>query len=316
MKWREEVKEYFRFSRKDRVAIWLLTVLILALYLLPSVWPRPVSRSPDNAEIAWMDSLARLADTLSTETRTPVRSWKRTGSDPYARAPSYPGTPGELFYFDPNTLPVSGWEKLGLRPRTIQTIQNYLSRGGRFRKTEDLRRIYGLREEDYLRLAPYVKLAGQPTDPTQSPSPLPAKEIPKPRLESIDINMADSLQWVALPGIGPKLALRIIHFRDKLGGFYAPEQVGETYGLPDSTFQRIRGMLKMEGTVFRKININKATLEELKAHPYIRWELARPIIAYREQHGPFGKLDDLKQVMAVTEDWYRKIAPYLATGDQ
>ena len=128
----------------------------------------------------------------------------------------------------------------------------------------------------------------------------------------IDINLADTSAWIALPGIGSKLAARIVSFREKLGGFYAISQVAETFGLADSTFQKIRSWLKLDPPVLRKRNINTATLEELKAHPYIRFTLARPIVAFRSEHGPFTKLEDIKKVMAVTEEIYSKISPYLS----
>ena len=34
---------------------------------------------------------------------------------------------GELFAFDPNILDAAGWKKLGLRDKTINTIQNFIS---------------------------------------------------------------------------------------------------------------------------------------------------------------------------------------------
>jgi competence ComEA-like helix-hairpin-helix protein len=89
-------------------------------------------------------------------------------------------------------------------------------------------------------------------------------------------------------------------------------QVGETFGLPDSTFQKIKQFLKLENISIRKININTATVEELKAHPYIKWGLANPIVAYRNEHGPFSKVEDIKKVMAVTEEVYSKLLPYLS----
>ena len=105
----------------------------------------------------------------------------------------------------------------------------------------------------------------------------------------IDINTADTSAFISLPGIGSKLAARIVNFRDKLGGFYSIDQVGETFGLPDSTFQKIKQYLKLENTSIKKININTATVDELKAHPYIKYSVANPIIAYRNEHGPFFK---------------------------
>ena len=65
-----------------------------------------------------------------------------------------------------------------------------------------------------------------------------------------------------LPGIGPKLAARIISFREKLGGFYDVTQVAETFGLPDSTFQKIKSRLRSDGQVLRKMDLNTATEDE------------------------------------------------------
>jgi competence ComEA-like helix-hairpin-helix protein len=109
----------------------------------------------------------------------------------------------------------------------------------------------------------------------------------------IDVNNADTTAFISLPGIGSKLAARIITFREKLGGFYSVEQIGETYGLPDSTFQKIKQWLKLDNLSVKKININTATVDEMKAHPYIKYGLANPIVAYRNEHGAFSKIEDI-----------------------
>ncbi|MBK5269840.1 MAG: helix-hairpin-helix domain-containing protein, partial [Bacteroidia bacterium] len=53
-------------------------------------------------------------------------------------------------------------------------------------------------------------------------------------------------------------------------------------------------------------------VDELKAHPYISWSLANPIVAYRNEHGPFLKVEDIKNVMVVTDEVYNKIVYYLS----
>jgi competence ComEA-like helix-hairpin-helix protein len=131
------------------------------------------------------------------------------------------------------------------------------------------------------------------------------------KYSAIDINIADTSAFVSLPGIGSKLASRIVSFREKLGGFCTIEQIGETYGLPDSTFQKIKQYLKIDNPSLKKIDLNTATVDDLKIHPYIRLSLANPIVAYRNEHGAFSKIEDIKKVMAVTDEIYKKIAPYL-----
>lgn len=135
------------------------------------------------------------------------------------------------------------------------------------------------------------------------------KSVFQPR--TIDINTADTTAFIALPGIGSKLANRIINFREKLGGFYSVQQIGEVYGIADSVFQKISPWLQLKDASVKKLNINTATFDELKAHPYTKYAIANAIIAYRNEHGPFAKIEDTRKVMIVTEEWYSKMAPYL-----
>ena len=228
---------------------------------------------------------------------------------------------GELFFFDPNSIQASEWKRLGLRDKTIKTIENYLSKGGHFYKPEDLKKIYGLYDDDYERLKPYVKIESSPSKPngdfvsSQSKDEIQPTKTYAASYSIIDVNVADTAAFISLPGIGNKLAARIVTFREKLGGFYSIDQIGETYGLPDSTFQKIKQWLKLDNPSVKKININTATVDEMKTHPYIKYSLANPIDSYRNEHGLFSKVEDIKKVMAVTDEIYKKIAPYLTIGD-
>ena len=62
----------------------------------------------------------------------------------------------------------------------------------------------------------------------------------------INVNAARAEDLKALPGIGDVLSERIVRFRNKLGKFSSVEEVGKTYGLPDSTFQKIKPYLVLE----------------------------------------------------------------------
>ena len=218
----------------------------------------------------------------------------------------------ELFYFDPNTIPAGDWKKLGIRDRTISTIQRFIAKGGRFRQPEDIKKIWGLHEDEVERLLPFIKIPEQ----VSSPEPIKKEFVsikyePKRSFEHVDINLADTSALIRLPGIGSKLSNRIIAFRDKLGGFYNIEQVAETFGLADSVFQKIRPMLLLKQVSLKLVNINIASLDELKQHPYIRYTLAKLIVEYRTQHGNFNRKDDIKKIMTVTDELYKKLLPYL-----
>jgi competence ComEA-like helix-hairpin-helix protein len=134
----------------------------------------------------------------------------------------------------------------------------------------------------------------------------------KKELFAVDINLADSASLCMLPGIGSKLASRIIHFRDKLGGFYDIEQVAETYGLPDSTYDRIKPFLNLGTKALVTININEADLSRLRQHPYIGWTIAKALVQYREQHGPFSSVEDISKISAISTDQVKRLIPYLS----
>lgn len=319
MSWPKFVADYLTFTRRDRIAIIVILVLITAVFFLP----KAVTTTKQKVQIqqpdtAWIAAMKRLEIRMDDNERNPgAADYDDNNSFQYDRRSGHnnAGLKGELFYFDPNSLSVEGWKKLGFREKIINTIRNYLSKGGKFKKPEDLKKIYGLFPDEYERIAAYIRIADNniPAHQEQEFRPISNNNSSnnKPGYAVIDINIADTTALIALPGIGSKLAARIVNFRDKLGGFYSINQVAETYGLPDSTFQKIRQYLKLETNALRKININSATVDELKAHPYIRYSLANPIVAYRNEHGPFYKTEELKKVMAVTEDIYNKILPYL-----
>ncbi len=204
-------------------------------------------------------------------------------------------------------------EEIRLERKNDPYYSKLLAQRRPFLQTEDLKKIYGLRPNDYSRLAPYIKTESSRSE--DKPAEYVKKENEPKRFTyaAIDINTADTTAFISLPGIGSKLAARIVNFRDKLGGFYSISQVGETYGLPDSAFQKVKQYLKLENAFVKKININTATVDELKAHPYIKFAIANPIIAYRKEHGPFSKVEDVKKMMTITGDIYNKISPYLTT---
>lgn len=315
MKLNSWLKDYLHFSRRESIALLLITALIFAVYFIPDIFRGHADIKPVS-DTAWITAIRQLDSAGRAETKG-----KQTypNADPSGEPRSrYQAANPVLVEFDPNTLGEAGWKQLGLRDKTIRTILNYRNKGGRFRRPEDLQRIYGLFPDEYERLKPYIRIEGQPVSPpadypeTRAAQPeTPPEKMNRRLLAVIDINRADTSALLPLPGIGSKLAARILNFRDKLGGFYSVNQVSETFGLPDSTFQKIKPFLKADAGSVKKININTATVDELKTHPYIRWAVANPIVAYRNEHGPFTAVGDLKKIMAVTEPVYSKLEPYL-----
>lgn len=210
-------------------------------------------------------------------------------------------------FFDPNTASVEALTTLGLTPAVARTIIRYREKGGRFFQPEDLRKIYTLSEADYTRLQPYIRIvaANRKEQEHTYSSYTPKTNHP------IDMNTADTAVWRLQKGIGPAFAARIVSYRDKLGGFTSREQLQEVYGLPDSTYHNLLPYLRLSTTTIRKINVNKATEQELAAHPYINLRMATAIIRLRKDIGAYTQIEDLRMLPLINEENYRKIAQYL-----
>lgn len=217
-----------------------------------------------------------------------------------------------LFPFDPNTATEEELLSLGLPKGVVKVMLRFRERGGKYRRKEDLKKIYILDEADYLRVEPYIHIAAD-----AGAIPVVSLDIPQPydnqKNITIDINNSDAEAWQQLRGIGPAFSGKITRFREALGGFVSVEQVAETRGLPDSTFQKIRLQLR-PSPVFRLIDINAATAEDLSKHPYTDRRTAEVIVSYRRQHGPFRSVEDLSKVYALPEGWIEKMKPYLEFG--
>ncbi len=306
---------FFHFTRKERSGIVVLLFFILLLCVIPFFYPfifKDEIIDPGSVKNELASLKIKQADSSN-------KNYKRDFDDGAYRNYYQPQEnvhtkikhEGELFNFDPNTTSAADWKRLGLRDKTINTIMNFINKGGKFRHAEDIKKIWGLHEDEIQRLLPYVHIvstvASVNTQAVYETKHFENKKIFTP----VDINAADSTAFDDLPGIGGKLSVRIINFREKLGGFYSIEQVAETFGLPDSTFQKIKARLVMNNNILRKININTASLEEMKIHPYIRYNIANAIVQYRKQHGNFLNVEDIKKIGLINDELFNKLSPYL-----
>jgi DNA uptake protein ComE-like DNA-binding protein len=127
----------------------------------------------------------------------------------------------------------------------------------------------------------------------------------------VNINLADSLHWRKLRGVGAKRSIHILNYKNALGGFVRVSQVNEVFSISDSLFKSFERFLNIKDSSLVKININTCSVKQLKNHPYINWNLANSIVNFREQHGLFKLLEDLKKIHILDKKLYYKIVPYL-----
>lgn len=183
-----------------------------------------------------------------------------------------------LFFFNPNTISESELRMLGLHENIISNILKFRNAGGKFFSKESLKKIYGMNDSVYQILEPYILIENQTLKPAQSFSHSPSFKLTK--IPAVELNAADTSLLEQLNGIGKVLSVRIIKFRNRLGGFYSIEQLKEVYGISDSLYNYIvqKNKITLDTQLIQKINLNTSDFKTMIKHPYFNKEIVVAIL--------------------------------------
>ena len=263
--------------------------------------------------------------------------------------------------FDPNTISKGELMDMGIKESIAKSWTNYTSKGGKFKKAEDLKKLYSMNDYLYNRLNSFVEIKKQKKENKQRSNQYKKKESwVKNKYENknykynqkdsttyqnnatdavsdlerkeyntkfkasrkekssgladnyiIALNTTDSTELLMLNGIGHVLSSRIIKYRDKLGGFHNMNQLLEVYGVKAALVSNIMNKISFEGPL-KKIDLNYITVDSLVQHPYFDYSTANIFINYRNHHGPYKGLDDVKKIIAIKQYWLDEVAPYFS----
>ena len=152
----------------------------------------------------------------------------------------------------------------------------------------------------------------QRNDSTERKDFLPKKEYVKvfkyPEGTQIDVNSADTIELKKIPGIGSGIAGSIVRYRERLGGFYTLSQLEEVkHVTPD-----LLKWFKLENDSVRKVEINKAGLDKLRAHPYLNFYQAKIIIEHRRTKGAIKSLSQLALYEEFAEKDLNRLSAYIS----
>jgi competence protein ComEA len=303
------LRDCFSFNRRERNGVVVLLAIITAL--LGFLAYQHVSVPSES-----LNDILKEEAVVDSEI-PPPRASKLTLPEYFSKKEGSVEHKPDYFMFNPNTLSFADWRKLGLSEKQAGIIRNYVGKGGKFRKPEDLRKIYGLHPDQEAALEPWVRI---PADSTRKKiekvaEAIPATSLPSRKLragEQLELNSADSEALLRLPCIGPSFAKRILAYRARLGGYVSPSQLMEVFGMDEERFNCMGAQVMVDANAVRKIPVNTATVDELRKHPYIPWKLANLIVNYRKLHGPFQTAEDLGKLELMNEVLLQKLAPYIS----
>lgn len=318
----KKLNEYFQFSKSERNGIIVLLIILFIVIVAPILYKQFSSSSKANYsafnnEIAeFIKGQKLIEEKKKKQYAKQYFSKKKHDSKESFDYNDIDGSSAKKkiqpFFFNPNNLPREKWLKMGFSKKQVNVIENYVSKGGKFYKKEDVKKIYSISDEEYKIIEPYIVI------PEEKPSYKDSTDDKSSNYEKsyknlvIDINTADTLEYRKLRGIGKVYSNRIVKYRDLLGGFARKEQIMEVWGIEKELYNQVKSQLKVGKMQLKRININTCTIDELKEHPYIDYYVARSIVKYRQSHGQYKRTSDIMNSALVHETLYNKLKPYLS----
>lgn len=218
--------------------------------------------------------------------------------------------------FDHNTADSITLVHLGFKPWQAKNMLKYRAKGGKYRKKEDMKKLYGMTDSMYMALEPYICIKQDTTvrDSIQVDS-IRVDTLPKWKSTKKDtilnLRTADTTELKMIRGIGSYRAKMIIRYREQLGGYVRVEQIMEAKGMDKAVADSILPHFYIDSIVVEKMSINKMRPEVMSRHPYLNFEQAKAIYEYRRKHIRIKSAEELQKIKELSSEDIEKILIYL-----
>ena len=283
----------FVISKRSKRGLLVLILASLGLIFFPRVY---MFFQKQEAFVINSEQIAEFE-------RTHKKFKKRNYSNYYSKKKKYKAPDSK---FNPNTYKLSDWMNLGLSAKQSVVVLKFTSRG--IYSEEDLKRIFVIPDVLFELIRDSVVYPERfQNSPNQESFKKQAKQI-----TLINLNTADTTEFMKIYGIGAFYAKQIIRYREKLGGYFTKEQLFEVWKMTNEAYDKIKDHVFINEKDVKRIHINSVTIEELKAHPYLNWNKANSIVKMRVQRNGFKNIEELKESVLIDSETYEKLFPYLS----
>jgi len=285
------MKSHFRFTKGQRSGIFLLLVLIVlfqCLYIFVDI-----SEDLPEAETPELAVFQKELDSL--------RIVKLTNSLPV------------IFPFNPNYITDYKGYTLGMTNEEIDRLHKFRARNKFVNSVNEFQSVTKISDSLLAIISPYFKFPEWVTNRNRNQSTFYSNNQSKSFDQKIDLNIATAKQLQRVNGIGEKLSDRIVKFRNKFpGGFIADVQLEDVYGLSPEVIQRVKDQFTVKTPrQIIKIQLNKATVEQLVTIQHIDYQLAAEIIDQRTLREGYNMIEELTKVTGFPADKIEIIKLYL-----
>ena len=299
-------KDFFYYSKSERRAVFVLSLIIVILIIGSFVLPY-FNNVPK-------ETIVSDADRLNFEDKLHQEFKRSFDSAHVQRMTDRKEQSYRLKEFDPNTADSIELTNLGLSSFVVRNVLKYREKGGVFRSSESFARIYGISDEIFLRLKPYISISKEFVRKQESESTFSVVQTVDTLIRVfkysegtlVDVGMADTTELKKIPGIGTGIAKAIVSYRNRLGGFYSLDQLHEIkYITPE-----LMKWFKLDSLNLRKISINNAGIDLLRNHPYVNFYQAKVIVEHRKKKGKIKSLSQLSLYEEFTEKDLKRLVYY------
>ena len=283
----------FVISKRSKRGLLVLILASLGLIFFPRVY---MFFQKEEAFVINSEKIAEFE-------RTHKKFEKRNYSNYYSKKKKYKAPDSR---FNPNTYSLSDWKNLGLSEKQSLVVLKFTSRG--IYSEQDLKRIFVIPDILFELIRDSVIYPERfQNSANQESLKKQAKQI-----TLINLNTADTTEFMKIYGVGAFYAKQIIRFREKLGGFFKKEQLLEVWKMTPEAYEKIKDHVFISEKDVKRININSVTIEELKVHPYLKWNQANSIVKMRIQRNRFKNIEEIKESVLIDSETYEKLFPYLS----
>lgn len=280
----------FSFNKNQRIGIFTLILLIVLMqigyFFVDFRGEKPISSQNDLSQLRKeIDSLRNMALMPKKDT---------------------------IYPFNPNYLSDYKGFMLGMKVDEIDRLLAFRKEGKFVNSAQEFQQITQISDTLLNQISPYFKFPDWVTKRKSEVYKTTLQPQKSKTLIKTDINSASKEDLMKIRGIGDKLSDRILKYRQKLGGFVQMSQLEEVYGLEKEVIIRIMDFFDVKSIPdIPKKNINDLSVYELSKIPYIKYEQAKKIVAFRSQIGGFQNFEQLLQISDFDEEFVKKIQIYL-----
>ena len=292
---------YFVMTAEQWWGVVVLVVLVVGTLMVVKRF-----QPPKEDETVWVNdsTKSQFADYQEKQDSIRKAQWRRQRDTIAIR----------MEVFDPNTVDSSTLVHLGFKPWQAKNMVKYRAAGGKYRKPEDLKKLYGMTDSMFQALTPYIYIAREEADSVAVDS-LRKDSLPRWEEENKDtilnLRTADTVELKMIHGIGSYRARQIVRYREQLGGFVSVEQVLEAKGMENVDADSLLAHFWIDSVKIEPMNVNSVGVQRLSRHPYLRFEQAQAIYELRRKKIRLDSIQQLQQIECISAETLEKIAPYL-----